>query len=300
VEEPKHPELTTLVGSLSDLLREIDRIGVDEGQQPVQPEEFEVPPPVADEELEARAWKYAEQMSKAYVPAMSPLPILSAEIAQRLVEAAEIYTADGTPDTQPPDAEPLEDLLGRLKVWHPGPEELAAEATEAQLAASPVLPFDTQASTAHAGARIATEDLDGDELTPVDDDVDVEETLAAVLEEAERGGGDIRRRGAQTPTASDTDRTAGLSSSDPYSRGQMAVRLDATASERDPDEGASEVAVDEYDEPPAFVESLFHGDALAAVASLQSLAADPATISHQMWASASEEDGMISDLSADG
>merc|ERR1719160_486938 len=92
-----------------DLLREIDRIGVDEGQQPVQPEDFEVPPPVVDYELEERAWKYAEQMSKAYVPAMSPLPIMSAEISQRLVEAAEIYTSDATPAAPPP----------RKRSWRP-------------------------------------------------------------------------------------------------------------------------------------------------------------------------------------
>jgi hypothetical protein len=219
---------------------------------------------------------------------MSPLPIMSAEISQRLVEAAVIYTADASPDAQPPDAEALDDLLERLKVWHPTQEELDAEAADAELAASTVLPWAVEAPVRQSdednGLLLETGEL-GDEGDVQDGEV--EATLAAVLEEAE---GENRRRSnaAQTPTAS----TAGQSSSQKLSRG----RLDATASERDPDEGASDVD-EEYD-PPAFVENLFNRDVLEDVGSLEVLV-DPATLSHVIWTSVSEEEGMISDLATE-
>jgi len=200
------------------------------------------------------------------------------------VEAHDIYTTEEKPDAQPPDAESLDDLLDRLKVWHPTKEELDAEAAEAQLAASTALPGGLMIDTGDPDERPGTR-LSG----ATGSSGDVEETLAAVLEEAERQGG--RRSSAAGNFGTPTDSTGGMSSSSYKPQG----RLDATASERDPDEAASDVPVDEAYEPPAFVERLFHASALEQIDSLARLS-DPATLAGSLFASVSQEEGMISEF----
>lgn len=130
IEEPKHEELSTLCGTMTDLQREILRIGADEAEPPA----VEEPAPVDMLDLQTRAaeaypesatmsWKFAQALAEFEVPQelrsppragphLGTDPLQDTLRADRLVEAADIWartvelTGDGADTTLDLDAPP--------------------------------------------------------------------------------------------------------------------------------------------------------------------------------------------------
>jgi hypothetical protein len=281
-DEPKHPELSTLCGDLADLLRDIDRIGVDEGQQPVDLETYEIPEPPPDLELETQTYKFAESLAQAYLPAMTQLPLVSTRLAERMVEAAEIYTAQAD---APQDGETLEELIARLQQFHPEsePDDVSVTRTESNPAFFATAATQTVGAPSPENFQITREGLDT--RGSMDS---IEENAAAMrfsMVDRLVDGFDFDIATPVSPLS--RDNTSAEERRD-LSSAEGARYAYAPASERDPEDGASDVVEVDGVEPAAyFVSDLFEERSLENLAELEGY--NPAFVGSQLWSNALSE-----------
>jgi len=114
IEEPKHGDLAELCGSMTDLQREILRIGVEEGPEPEEPENYEPTElelmNIADKhrleypDVHQTTFKFAQELAELAPLVQRTYPLKDTDRADRLAEAATIFAADARqpePGTKP-------------------------------------------------------------------------------------------------------------------------------------------------------------------------------------------------------
>lgn len=104
IEEPKHGDLAELCGSMTDLQREILRIGVEEGPEPEEPENYEPTElelmNIADKhriehpDVHKSTFKFAQELADLAPLVQRTYPLKDTDRADRLAEAATIFAAD--------------------------------------------------------------------------------------------------------------------------------------------------------------------------------------------------------------